>query len=82
MSHLKFNVDLVRALIKKGTCFTPSWPLLNNKKLVVCCEGLHFLFFLGLHINSLHISQACMQNMTKIGIFGKCLWWEKTFPTD
>jgi hypothetical protein len=24
MSHLKFNVDLVRALIKKERCFTPK----------------------------------------------------------
>jgi len=75
---LSHQVVVIQSMESTNTLHTITnginWPLLNDKKHVICCEELHFLLFPRLHINSLHIFQTCMQNMTKINIFGKCLW--------
>jgi hypothetical protein len=44
MSHLKFNVDLVRALIKKGTCYIPKATMVrasifNPRGWIILCNG-------------------------------------------
>jgi hypothetical protein len=41
MSHLKFNVDLVRALIKKGTHFTPK-AITTIGAFISNLKGLHY----------------------------------------
>jgi hypothetical protein len=41
MSHLKFNVALVRAFINKGACFTPRATTMM-RAYVLNPEGLHY----------------------------------------
>jgi len=41
MSHLKFNVDLVRAFIKKGTRFTPKAATMV-RAFISNPKGLHY----------------------------------------
>ncbi len=43
MSHVKFNVDLVRALIKKGTRFTPK-EITTIGAFISNLKGLHYFY--------------------------------------
>jgi len=57
MSHLKFNVDLVKALIKQGTRFTPkaitmAGAFISNPK------GLHYSIY---WIGTSRIKRLCVQ---------------------